>query len=106
MHDVGRFSINSAIDRMRVVDLPAEGARGAHVAHKPRLDRFPERTVDRAVRIPHPPPDASRRPPNRGPVAPAAREGPLDLMSRAREGASHGSERNALGTAPRAFCYV
>ena len=39
----------------------------------------------------------------RDPVAAAAREGPLDLMPRAREGASHGSERTP--SARRRGCF-
>ena len=44
-------------------------------------------SIDSPAAIPHPAPDASRPPDDRRPVAAAAREGPLDLMRRAREGA-------------------
>jgi hypothetical protein len=42
-----------------------------------------------ATGIPHPARDAPRRHQQRRPVAAAAREGLLDLMRRAREGANH-----------------
>ncbi len=48
--------------------------------------------------FPHPARDASHRRLHRRLVAAAAREGPLELMRCAREGATHGSERNTLGT--------
>jgi hypothetical protein len=45
--------------------------------------------IDIGRPIAHPARDASRRRQHRRPVAAAAREGPLDLMRRAREGANH-----------------
>ena len=72
-----------------------------HIRH-----RVAAPAVDSCAPIDDPPRDASRRPQHRDLVAAGTREGPLDLMPRAREGASHGSERNALGTTPRAFPYV
>ena len=112
-----------AVRESIVVDLPDPApagiigrARGGAVAtahasaggiHEAMIPTPPSPArVDTGRRIPHPPRDASRRSQHGDPVAAAAREGPLDLMPRAREGASHGSERSALGTTPRAFSYV
>ena len=64
--------------------------------HTHAIDSGPRR-IDRTLRAMHPLVRHHRRH-----VAAAAREGLLDLMRRAREGADHRSREDTLGTTPRA----
>ncbi len=54
--------------------------------------------VDTGPFIGDPAPDASARANHGRHVAAAAREGPLDLMRRAREGADHRTREDTLGS--------